>query len=72
MARTLHSKELDDLVLLEKIDVESCIGVLKTRFLAGEMYTWAGPTLLSTNPYKVLSRDGHGLYDEHFIRAYRG
>ena len=67
-----RSRALDDLVLLDSIDEANVVALLRSRFLGGEMYTYSGATLIATNPFKLLQRNGKSLYDESVIDAYRG
>lgn len=57
-----------DLVLLESIDEDAILQNLKKRLLAGDIYTYIGPVVISVNPYERHEE----LYADHTIDMYYG
>ena len=52
----------DDLCSLADLNAESLLSLLETRFDRGAIFTWAGPVLLSLNPFASIER----LFDEPY------
>ena len=57
-----------DLVLLEEINEDAILKNLKKRLLAGDIYTYIGPVVVSVNPYERHEE----LYADHTIDMYYG
>ncbi|KJE95898.1 myosin IE heavy chain [Capsaspora owczarzaki ATCC 30864] len=60
-------KGIKDFVLLDKIDENSFVANLKTRFEDNAIYTYVGEVVVSVNPYKKLP-----IYGPEEIARYRG
>ena len=63
---------VDDVLHLPEISEASLLHALKLRYKRDDIYTAAGPILISVNPYKNLSRpDGESIYSENEMLFYR-
>ena len=63
---------LDDVLHLPNITEASLLHSLRTRYKRDDIYTAAGPILISVNPYKdIVLQDGDSLYSEAQISLYR-
>ena len=67
---------VDDVLHLPEISEASLLHTLRLRYKREDIYTAAGPILISVNPYKSLSRpDGESIYSEKemiYYRTHRG
>jgi myosin-5 len=62
----------DDVLHLPEISEASLLHTIRTRFQRDDIYTAAGPILISVNPYRELhTNDGEGLYSDELMLAYR-
>jgi myosin-5 len=63
----------NDVLNLPSISEASLLHTLRTRFQRNQIYTAAGPILLSINPYEVLMDSEHGttIYSEEYMLQYR-
>ena len=63
---------VDDVLHLPDISEASLLHSLKVRYKREDIYTAAGPILISINPYKSLNRpDGESIYSEDEMLFYR-
>ena len=61
------SLRMEDLINLEKLELEDVLIALSTRCSQELMYTWISDILLSVNPNKLIK----GLYGDQVIKDYR-
>ncbi|KAL7556939.1 hypothetical protein ACA910_005291 [Epithemia clementina (nom. ined.)] len=64
---------IDDVLHLPEISEASLLHALKQRYKREEIYTAAGPILISVNPYKslVVGNEGESIYSENQMLHYR-
>lgn len=63
---------LDDVLHLPQVTEASLVHTLRLRYKRDEIYTSAGPILISINPYRTISLvDGESLYSEDQMLFYR-
>jgi len=63
---------MDDVLHLPQISEATLLHTLRIRYRRDEIYTSAGPILISVNPYKqVVLPDGESLYSEEQMMLYR-
>ncbi|KOC66671.1 Myosin-IA [Habropoda laboriosa] len=58
---------IGDLVLLDKITLETVVDNLRIRFNGGKIYTYIGEVCVSINPYRNIN-----IYDNDYINKYKG
>eukprot|EP00934_Nitzschia_sp_Nitz4_P007240 Nitzschia sp. Nitz4//scaffold121_size67750//41550//50848//NITZ4_006072-RA/size67750-augustus-gene-0.40-mRNA-1//-1//CDS//3329534363//7230//frame0 len=62
---------LNDVLHLANISEASLLHNLRIRYKRDDIYTAAGPILISINPYKSVSIDGQSLYSDDIMLSYR-
>eukprot|EP00977_Amphora_coffeiformis_P007254 scaffold1573_cov173-Amphora_coffeaeformis.AAC.11 len=63
---------LEDVLLLPQITEASLVHTLRLRYRRDDVYTSAGPILISINPYRTIAlADGESLYSEDQMLYYR-
>lgn len=63
---------ISDVLHLPNVTEASLVHTLRLRYRRDEIYTSAGPILLSINPYKMISfPNGESLYSEKVMLQYR-
>lgn len=63
---------VDDVLHLTQISESSLVHTLRSRYRRDDIYTCAGPILISVNPYRqVFSTDGESIYSEDQMLLYR-
>ena len=63
---------LDDVLKLPHVTEASLLHTLRTRYKMDDIYTSAGPILISINPYRTISLpNGESLYSEELMMRYR-
>lgn len=63
---------VDDVLHLPHVTEASLLHTLRLRYRRDEIYTSAGPILLSINPYKMVTfPNGESLYSEKVMMQYR-
>jgi myosin heavy subunit len=63
---------IDDVLHLPQVSEGSLLHTIRTRFQRDDIYTAAGPILISLNPYRdILTRDGDNIYSEEQMLLYR-
>ena len=63
---------VSDVLHLPNVSEASLVHTLRLRYRRDEIYTSAGPILLSINPYKMISfPNGESLYSEKVMLQYR-
>ena len=62
---------VDDVLHLPNISEPSLVHTLKCRYSRDEIYTNAGPILISINPYKTILKHNSSIYSEANMIAYR-
>ena len=63
---------LDDVLHLPHVTEASLLHTLRTRYKMDDIYTSAGPILISINPYRKLNLPtGESLYSEQVMMKYR-
>ena len=62
---------LGDVLHLPNITEPSLLHALRLRYKRDEIYTNAGPILISINPYKTIMKSGSSIYSESNMIAYR-
>lgn len=62
---------IPDVLNLPNISEASLLHTLRLRYVRDEVYTSAGPILISINPYKVLHKNGQSIYSEDQMLLYR-
>ena len=63
---------IPDVLHLPSVSEASLLQALRVRYNRDEIYTSAGPILMSVNPYKAISSPGGGdLYSEERMLMYR-
>ena len=63
----------DDLVLMEDMSEAALTATLEARYVRDSIYSYIGPVIIVVNPYKtVKSATGVSIYDDSYVRAYRG
>ena len=60
-----------DVLLLPNISEASLLHTLRTRYNRDDIYTSAGPILISVNPYKSVTSGGKDLYSDEIMMQYR-
>ena len=61
-----------DVLHLPQITEASLLNAIRTRFQRDEIYTSAGPILISVNPYRdIVADDGNNIYSEEQMLLYR-
>lgn len=61
----------DDVLHLPQVTEASLLNALRTRYRRDDIYTSAGPILISVNPYRDVSVDGDSLYSDDQMMVYR-
>jgi myosin heavy subunit len=71
----LHSPDdyvgVEDVLHLPQVTEASLLNTLRTRYRRDDIYTSAGPILISINPYKNVSLEGQSLYSDEQMMLYR-
>lgn len=71
----LHSPDdydgCEDVLHLTQVTEASLLNTLRTRYKRDDIYTSAGPILISINPYKNVRVDGESLYSDDQMLVYR-
>lgn len=63
---------LDDVLHLPHVTEASLLHTLRTRYKMDDIYTSAGPILISINPYRTIKQsNGESLYSEQLMMKYR-
>jgi len=62
---------VDDVLHLPNISEPSLVHTLKLRYNRDQIYTNAGPILISINPYKTILKHNSSIYSESNMNAYR-
>ena len=63
---------LNDVLHLTNVTESSLLHAIRIRFKKDDIYTSAGPILISVNPYKqITSSQGESLYSEKMMLRYR-
>ena len=63
---------MDDILHLPHVTEASLLHTLRTRYKMDDIYTSAGPILISINPYRAITLpDGSSLYCEELMMKYR-
>lgn len=62
---------VDDVLHLPNISEASLVHTLRVRYERDEIYTNAGPILISINPYKTILKDKSSIYSEANMVAYQ-
>lgn len=63
---------MEDVLHLPQVTEASLVHAMRLRFRRDEIYTSAGPILISINPYRnILLSDGQSLYSEEQMLYYR-
>ena len=63
---------LEDVLHLPQVTEASLVHTLRVRYRRDEIYTSAGPILISINPYRSIAlTDGESLYSEGQMLYYR-
>lgn len=63
---------VDDILHLPDVTEASLLHTLRTRYKMDDIYTSAGPILISINPYRTISLpNGESLYSEELMMKYR-
>ena len=62
---------VDDILHLPHVTEASLLHTLRTRYQRDDIYTSAGPILISINPYRTLVQNGESLYSESQMLHYR-
>ncbi|CAB9513362.1 Unconventional myosin [Seminavis robusta] len=63
---------LDDILHLPHVTEASLLHTLRIRYKRDEIYTSAGPILISINPYRIINLpNGASLYSEELMLKYR-
>jgi myosin heavy subunit len=63
---------LDDVLHLPDVTQASLLHTLRTRYKRDDIYTSAGPILISINPYRtIIMPSGESLYSEQLMMRYR-
>lgn len=64
---------MDDILHLPHVTEASLLHTLRTRYKRDDIYTSAGPILISINPYRTITLgNGESLYSEELMMQYRG
>ncbi len=62
---------LEDVLHLPSISEQSLLHTLRIRYNRDEIYTNAGPILISINPYKTILKHNTSIYSESNMMQYR-
>lgn len=62
---------MDDVLHLPQITEASLLNTLRMRYKRDDIYTSAGPILISINPYKPVQHEGESIYSENQMLVYR-
>jgi myosin heavy subunit len=62
---------VDDVLHLPNISEPSLVHTLRIRYNRDEIYTNAGPILISINPYKTILKHNSSIYSESNMISYR-
>eukprot|EP00536_Pseudo-nitzschia_multiseries_P009825 jgi/Psemu1/325787/estExt_fgenesh1_pg.C_2860002 len=63
---------LDDVLHLTNVTESSLLHAIRVRYKRDDIYTAAGPILISVNPYKpITTSQGESLYSEKMMLKYR-
>jgi myosin heavy subunit len=62
---------MSDVLHLANISEASLLHTLRLRYRRDDIYTSAGPILISINPYKPITIDGESLYSPDTMMSYR-
>lgn len=63
---------MDDVLHLANVTEASLLHTLRIRYKRDDIYTSAGPILISINPYKLIKKfDGESLYSDEVMMSYR-
>eukprot|EP00980_Cylindrotheca_fusiformis_P023371 scaffold10429_cov126-Cylindrotheca_fusiformis.AAC.2 len=64
---------MSDVLHLANVSEASLLNSLRIRYKRDDIYTSAGPILISINPYKQIKLpDGESLYSDDIMMSYRG
>lgn len=61
----------DDVLHLPQVSEASLLNTLRIRYKRDDIYTSAGPILISINPYKNVTADGDSIYSDDHMMVYR-
>ena len=62
---------LNDVLHLTNVSEASLLHTMRLRYKRDDIYTSAGPILISINPYKMMIKNGESLYSETVMMKYR-
>eukprot|EP00526_Cylindrotheca_closterium_P028713 CAMPEP_0113623274 /NCGR_PEP_ID=MMETSP0017_2-20120614/11965_1 /TAXON_ID=2856 /ORGANISM="Cylindrotheca closterium" /LENGTH=1666 /DNA_ID=CAMNT_0000533203 /DNA_START=23 /DNA_END=5020 /DNA_ORIENTATION=+ /assembly_acc=CAM_ASM_000147 len=63
---------MKDVLHLANVSEASLLHTLRVRYKRDDIYTSAGPILISINPYKLIKKfDGESLYSDDIMMSYR-
>jgi myosin heavy subunit len=62
---------MSDILNLASVTEASLLHTLRLRYKRDDIYTSAGPILISVNPYKPISFNGESLYSDKLMMEYR-
>lgn len=62
---------MKDVLHLASISEASLLHTLRIRYKRDDIYTRAGPILISVNPYKRINKDGQSVYSHDVMIKYR-
>ena len=62
---------MSDILHLARVTEASLLHTLRLRYRRDEIYTSAGPILISINPYKTITLNGESLYSDNLMMQYR-
>jgi myosin heavy subunit len=62
---------MNDVLHLANISEASLLHTLRLRYKRDDIYTSAGPILISINPYKTIVVNGESLYSDNLMMKYR-
>ena len=63
---------MNDILNLANVTEASLLHTLRIRYKRDEIYTSAGPIMISINPYKAITLNGESLYADSLMMQYRG
>jgi myosin-1 len=63
---------MKDLLMLESVDEDLVVEEIIKRYKSGQVYTFLGPVLIAVNPYKILKKQGHSIYDVRWMEDFSG
>jgi myosin heavy subunit len=62
---------MNDVLNLANVTEASLLHTLRLRYKRDDIYTSAGPILISINPYKTIVVNGESLYSDNLMMKYR-